>query len=140
MIKLIIGVLVIGFVSSLIFWLVVLSANSTQEEKNTAVTTTPENTCKTVIAEEVITIQDMIYQPSSLSIQRCTKVTFSNKDNVDHWPASDIHPTHGIYPEFDPKRALKPGEKWSFVFEKPGKWQYHDHLNPDIYDMIIVRP
>jgi plastocyanin len=123
---------------SLSFWIFIISTRSPQA-KNMQKLETKSYSCSKIIEEKEILITKMQYSPSLLTIPRCTKVTFINQDTTDHWPASDIHPTHGIYPEFDPKKALKPNEKWSFVFEKKGKWSFHDHLYPTTYGTIEVK-
>jgi len=53
-------------------------------------------------------------------------------------PASDLHLTHGIYPEFDPQEPIDPKNSWSFQFLKFGKWKFHDHLNPYYRGIINV--
>lgn len=78
------------------------------------------------------------FEPREVAIEKNTTVTFVNKDKVSHWPASNIHPTHGIYPEFDPKRPIKAGESWSFTFRKSGVFKYHDHLLPHLRGTITV--
>jgi len=88
-------------------------------------------------------IQDVImngqsYDPETLTIHKCTKVVFKNQDSISYWPASNLHPTHGIYPEFDPKTPVEPNQEWSFVFEKKGEWKYHDHLAPSIRGIVKV--
>ena len=40
---------------------------------------------------------------------------------------------------FDACVGLKQGEEWSFVFEEPGEWFYHDHLRPDMFGKIMVQ-
>lgn len=79
-----------------------------------------------------------MFDPSELTVETGTKVIFKNADENTHWPASNLHPTHGIYPEFDPKKAIGPGDEWSFTFDKAGKWKYHDHLFPQIRGTINV--
>lgn len=138
MIKLGISIFVIGLIGSLGFWLFVFSAHPVQDATK-KINVVPKNSCKNSVQEEFITIQNMKFSPSFLSIKRCTKVTFINNDTIPHWPASDIHPTHGIYPEFDPKKPIQPGKKWYFVFEKKGTWNFHDHLHPTTYGMIEVQ-
>jgi plastocyanin len=76
------------------------------------------------------------FEPSRLLIQRGDTVTFVG--SVEFWPASDSHPTHGLYPAFDADRALVPGERWSFTFDKPGVWKFHDHLSPGVTGTILV--
>lgn len=80
------------------------------------------------------------YIPRDLTISEGTKVVFTNNGTESRWPASNIHPTHELYPEFDPKRLVKAGAAWSFVFRKTGVWKYHDHLSPEISGTIIVVP
>lgn len=88
-------------------------------------TTLPETNTET--GNYLITIGDKGFFPRDLTIKLGETVTFENIDTIGHWPASDVHPSHEIYPEFDPKRSLVPGEKWSFTFDKPGLWRMHDH-------------
>lgn len=75
-----------------------------------------------------ITITDSGFEPSTLVIPQNNSVRFKNNSLTSSWPASNIHPTHSIYPEFDTKRGLNPGEEWVFEFKRPGSWRFHDHL------------
>lgn len=90
-----------------------------------------------VVTQTVIMKKDS-FEPENLNIQKCTKVIFKNQDKVRRWPASNLHPTHGIYPEFDPKQPIEPDKEWSFVFDKAGSWKYHDHLLPSIRGIVNV--
>lgn len=88
--------------------------------------------------EYEIVLTDSGFESKELTIEKGNNVVFINKRSVPVWPASDIHPTHGIYPELDPKRGLEPGETWEFTFTKAGTWRMHDHLNPDATAVITV--
>ena len=66
-------------------------------------------------------------------------VVFKNRGKQIHWPASNIHPTHQIYSEFDPKETIPPGGDWSFKFDKVGEWKMHDHVYPNFTGLIIVK-
>ena len=87
---------------------------------------------------EVIHISDSGFEPQTLEIETGTTIVFENAGKDVHWPASNIHPTHEIYPEFDPKNVIRPGENWNFTFTKPGMWKYHDHINPEFTGTIHV--
>ena len=78
------------------------------------------------------------FSPTSLSIKKGDTVTFKNVGSNSHWPASAPHPTHTVYPEFDPKSEVAPGQSWSFIFDKVGTWRYHDHLNSGETGVITV--
>ncbi len=54
-------------------------------------------------------------------------VKWVNNDTRLHWPASDPHPTHTGLSGFDPLADLLPGESFSFTFNSPGVYGYHDH-------------
>ncbi len=74
------------------------------------------------------------YNPTGLdkkefNINKGDSIEFRNSDLKPHWPASNPHPTHTDYPEFDPKTVIKPGDVWRFTFMKAGDWKFHDHLN-----------
>ncbi len=78
------------------------------------------------------------YVPNIFEIKAGQAVRFTNTTKSGRWPASNLHPTHKLYPEFDPKRALEPGESWTFTFRKKGTWRMHDHLYPYMKGTITV--
>lgn len=69
------------------------------------------------------------FSPENISIRVGDTLTFTTTTGKEFWPASDLHPTHGIYPEFDPRKPVSPNDSWSFQFNKQGEWRFHDHLN-----------
>lgn len=78
------------------------------------------------------------FYPSDLSIKKGEMVTFTTSRTNFYWPASDIHPSHGVYPEFDPKVPINPNKSWTFEFDKIGIWKFHDHLAPSFKGTITV--
>jgi len=78
------------------------------------------------------------YSPSTITIKKGETITWENDSTVFFWPASAIHPTHQIYPEFDAKKGTAPGGEWSFTFDKAGTWKYHDHLKPSAFGTVMV--
>jgi plastocyanin len=100
----------------------------------------------------VIHLSDAAIEPATLMIKPGETVIFENTGTKGHWPASNIHPTHGGYPGshidkcgtieakkiFDACRALRPQETYSFTFDQPGRWKFHDHEQPELGGTIIV--
>ncbi len=86
------------------------------------------------------------FSPKTVTIKAGQIVMFKNSGTINQWPASAVHPTHGVYPEsggcigsaFDACKGLTPGESWSFTFNQKGSWNYHDHLNPSLVGTIKV--
>lgn len=88
--------------------------------------------------EPVVVLTKSGFSPAGLKVKIGTKVKFVNRTTLSFWPASDLHPNHAIYPEFDPKRALSPKEVWEFVFDRAGTFRFHDHLNPTNRGTVLV--
>lgn len=79
------------------------------------------------------------FEPANFTIKDGQAVRFSNvSQSKQHWPASNIHPAHDLYPEFDVKRGMAPGESWVFTFRRKGLWPMHDHLMPYLKGTITV--
>ena len=67
------------------------------------------------------------FVPDSIEVSVGTRITFRNTTDTPMWPASDPHPTHTDYPEFDADRSYGRGETYTFVFQKAGTWGFHNH-------------
>lgn len=92
----------------------------------------------TVSGTAVIKMGDDSYSPQNIQIKKGSKVQFVNSASSLRWPASDLHPSHLIFPEFDPKEPIGIGSTWEYTFDKVGSWGYHDHLAPYITGTIRV--
>lgn len=88
--------------------------------------------------ELIIRMTDNGFEPKELTVTEGDEILFINNDDTDRWPASNFHPSHTLYPEFDPKMHVKPGESWKFIFEKTGTWRMHDHLIPHMTGTIVA--
>lgn len=99
---------------------------------------TPDSQPEGPIVTEVRMTEDS-YEPAKFTIKSGQAVRFVNASKSKQlWPASNIHPSHDLYPEFDVKRGMMPGEQWVFTFRRPGNWRMHDHLYPFIKGTITV--
>lgn len=87
----------------------------------------------------LIELREDGFHPSEITVNQGETVTFENAGKKAHWPASDIHPTHQIYPAFDPKREIPPHGSWNFTFDRAGSWKMHDHLFSEFTGKIVVR-
>jgi len=94
-----------------------------------------------------VLIDDGGFTPKVITISKGTKVTWRNTGNNFHWPASDFHPLHTLYPteekgclgsNFDACEGLAAGKTYSFTFDQIGSWTAHDHLYPGLTMQINV--
>lgn len=77
------------------------------------------------------------YSPDQLEVPLGATVVFKNEFTVPMWTASDPHPTHTDYAEFDSKQNIGTGESYSFIFTKSGTFGYHNHARS--IDRGVVR-
>lgn len=101
-------------------------------------TATPPASVGTVTGQASITMSETGFSPATLTVKAGTAVSFVNNGQAAHWPASDVHPTHQLLPDFDAKHGLATGEAYSYTFTKPGTWECHDHLMPQHTCVITV--
>jgi hypothetical protein len=86
-----------------------------------------------------ITLTKNGFKPNIITVSQGDSVIFKSEKGVPFWPASDLHPTHTIYSEFDPKRPIESKDSWQFQFQRVGQWDFHDHLDPLFKGRIIVK-
>lgn len=86
----------------------------------------------------VVEMTEEGFEPREVTVDQDTIINFVNQDAKDRWPASNVHPVHDIYSEFDPKKPVQPGESWTFKPNRVGTWRYHDHLSPRIGGTINI--
>ena len=85
-----------------------------------------------------VTLTDKGFEPDEVYVKAHGTVTFSSDRDRPFWPASNPHPTHELYPEFDPKAPVDPESSWTFTFDRVGDWGYHDHLRSYFTGVIHV--
>lgn len=88
--------------------------------------------------EVVVSVSDAGFSPDVVRISQGRGVKFVNVSNNKHWPASDLHPTHEEYAEFDPKKEIEVGGEWNFFPLRVGKYYFHDHLYPHNKGVLYV--
>jgi hypothetical protein len=86
---------------------------------------------------KTVMLTDTGFSPDKLTIRQGDTVTFSSMIG-NFWPASDSHPNHLAYPEFDPRRPVGATSTWSFRFDKPGIWSFHDHIASRYKGEVVV--
>ncbi len=109
----------------------VVTATSTATSTPTSIASTTKT--------HTITYTETGFSPADLTIKTGETIVFKNNSARAFWPASNDHPSHTIYPEFDPKKTIAAGESWSFTFTKVGSWKYHDHRAANLGGTITVK-
>ena len=92
---------------------------------------------------------DAGFNPQTLTISKGQTVRFMNNGTGSVCPASDIHPTHSLYPQksasdclgssFDACHGLKSREFYDCKFDSTGTWGCHNHLRANQKCSIVVK-
>lgn len=75
----------------------------------------------------LVTYTDGGFNPAVLTVGEGDTVRFLNDSSRSMWVASNPHPTHTIYPEFEQSSSSGPGDFYEFTFDRAGSWGYHNH-------------
>ena len=78
------------------------------------------------------------FTPQVVTVKVGETVSWTNNTNKGMWVASNVHPSHNLYPGFDQLKSVGFSGEFSFKFAKVGTWQYHNHLSPGETGEVIV--
>lgn len=88
--------------------------------------------------DDTVILTSSGFSPSTLTIKVGTTVTWVNKSGNAATVNSNPHPVHTDYPPLN-LGGFQDGGTLSLVFNKPGTYGYHNHLNPSQKGTIIVQ-
>lgn len=113
-----------------------LFSNRTNYNQNQTTQKQSTMPAKTVEGKDV-TVTKNGFEPQTVTIKVGQRVVWNNKSGETVTVNSDNHPTHLLWPflnlgRFDDKSSV------SVVFDKSGKYTYHNHLNASQTGTVIV--
>ncbi len=78
-----------------------------------------------------VTIQNFAFSPSSISVQKGSTVTWTNRDNTAHTVTGNTSggPASG---------HIQPGKSYSFTFNSAGTFPYHCAIHPEMTGKVTV--
>lgn len=86
--------------------------------------------------DQTVAIQDMAFSPSSLTIKKGVKATWTNKDSVTHSVVADSSNNNDGLPTTD--NFLDNGQSYSHTFTTAGTFSYHCGVHPSMTGTITV--
>jgi plastocyanin len=96
-------------------------------------TSHPSTGAQVATAPDQIEIDNFSFSPATLTVTAGTKVTWTNHDDIPHTVVSGDDPRLFKSPPLDTDDA------YSFVFAKPGTYQYFCSIHPKMIGTIIVK-
>ncbi len=93
----------------------------------------------TVPEIKTVTYTDKGFVPEGITVKQGESVTFINESSQAMSVASNPHPGHTFFPQFDQYKTEYKGEKtFVFTFNKMGVWGYHNHMQPNLGGYVTV--
>ncbi|MEM5433811.1 cupredoxin family copper-binding protein [Paraburkholderia diazotrophica] len=80
----------------------------------------------------VVTIEQMRFNPPTLTVHRGDEVVWVNKDLVAHTASTDAK-------GFD-SQSIAPNASWRYKVQKPGRHAYRCIFHPTMHGTLIVEP
>ena len=77
------------------------------------------------------------FEPQSITVKAGSKVVWTNNTDATANVSSAMHPTHELYPPLN-LGDFEAGATLELVFDEPGTYKYHDHLNPSKFGTVVV--
>lgn len=92
--------------------------------------TTPAITTATTApgATAAVEIKDFAFNPATITIEKGTTVTWTNKDSAPHTVTGD---TFG-------SETLSQGQAFGYIFNEAGTFEYQCHIHPSMRGKVIV--
>ncbi|MDE2399756.1 MAG: cupredoxin family copper-binding protein [Patescibacteria group bacterium] len=95
--------------------------------------TTPKPATTTPAIKPVshnVTIQNMAFSPSSLTIKKGEMVVWTNKDSVPHTVVANDGGSKSS--------TLNPGQSYAFTFNNAGSFAYHCGIHPSMKGTVVI--
>ncbi|BFG77437.1 cupredoxin family copper-binding protein [Paraburkholderia terrae] len=80
----------------------------------------------------VVTIEQMRFDPPTLTVHRGDEIVWVNKDLVAHTASTDAK-------GFD-SRSIAPDASWRYRVSTPGRYTYRCIFHPTMHGTLIVEP
>lgn len=77
------------------------------------------------------------FTPKDITVKVGTTIIWVNRSGKKATINSDLHPTHLVYPRLN-IGEIADGSALNLVFDKKGKYGYHDHSNPSVKGTVTV--
>ncbi len=78
-----------------------------------------------------VTIDNFMFTPMTIEVERGTTITWVNKDDIPHVVAS----TTGKFKS----RAIDTDGQYTFTFSEPGTYEYYCSVHPKMTGKIVVK-
>lgn len=109
-------------------------SSNTPSSNSSNTSSSASNTSQSVASTGAVTIENMMFSPSQITVAKGGTVTWTNKDSIPHTVTDDLSNVGG-----PASGDIQPGKTYSFTFDKTGSFQYHCTIHPSMRGTIVVK-
>ena len=138
--SIVLAVIAIVVVAGVVAAVVLGGNNDNMDDMNTNPSSSSQNSSDSsstkaadAVATDQVEIEDYAFSPAVITVKVGTKVTWTNKDSVQHNIVADEASSNA--PNGD---LIAKGESYSFTFNKAGTYSYHCSPHPFMKATVIV--
>jgi plastocyanin len=110
--------------------LVVVTLNDKDKKAGKQKPASQSQTTAAVQPAGAVTITAQGFNPATIKVKSGQSVIWTNADDKPHQVSTDPYPSADGLAGFNSEEPLAKSETYSFTFDKPGTYTYHDKLNP----------
>lgn len=135
------GVIIIVLILGGAFLFINSNKTTNAPETTSSITQSPTTTTEEANNSEKtveVTLTTEGYSPASITIDKGTKVIWTNNTTQEATVNSDPHPFHTNYPPLN-LGNFNNGEKLELIFDKTGTYGYHNHFNSSQRGTVVVK-
>jgi amicyanin len=114
--------------------LLMLVAWGCDRGREVAIAAPPATAPSDPASPQQVSIDNFAFSPASITVAVGTRVTWINRDDVPHTVTSSTKD------KVLKSAALDTDETYSFVFTKPGVFDYYCAVHPHMTGQVIVKP
>lgn len=126
--------IVVLLLVGIIYYLVNRGVSFPKQQENLSNLTPKVQTAKT---QEVVTVTKNGFEPKELMVKTGTRIVWINKSGRPVTVNSDNHPSHLLFP-FLNLGEFGDGSSVQVIFDKPGTYPYHNHLDSSQTGTVTV--
>lgn len=138
--KVIAGVVILVVIAVAVVAVVAMNNNDSNKNDtmanmgtNSSSKSSSSSSSSQAVATNTVEIKNFAFSPSTITVKVGTKVTWTNKDSIEHTVTADVSSSDA--PSSD---QLGQGQSYSFTFNKAGTYAYHCSVHPDMTAKVIV--
>lgn len=137
-------ILIYGIVGLVVYGLIYYFVLAKKEKTNNSSIVVPLTTNSPATSSAIerslvsVTLTEDGFSPEDLTIKANTQVVWTNKNGNVATVDSAPHPSHTDYTPLN-LGNFADGGTLSLIFDKPGTYKYHNHLNPSQFGTIVVQ-